>query len=51
MTGAGGAVGTADAFFAALFGFPDEPSGKAKDQGHKDNNEIINRIHRLISFR
>ena len=49
--GAFRAIGTADALLAAFPGLPDEPAGKAKDQGNNGNNNIIDRIHRLISFR
>jgi hypothetical protein len=50
-TGAAAAIGAADALFAAFLGLPDKPDGKAKDQCDHGDNNIINRIHRLISFR
>ena len=50
-TGAAAAIRAADALFAAFPGLPDEPNGKAKDQDDNGNNDVINKIHRLISFR
>ena len=50
-TGAAAAIRAADALFAAFLGLPDKPGRKAKDQDDNGNNDVINRIHRLISFR
>ena len=48
LTGAGGAVGAADTFFAALFGFVDGEGGSAQDQPDYGNDDIIYCVHNLL---
>ena len=49
--GASGGVGTADALFTALLCLIDKETGSADNRQNHGNNHIIDRIHRLTSFR
>jgi hypothetical protein len=51
ITAAAAGIGAADALFAAFLGLVDVEGRAADDGDNQGDEDVVNRIHRLTSFR